>query len=147
MFKILPFLVLHVLSHLVAVLLLHIYSRSLPVAHAAVLEYLRVSAALYYYRLADEMSYTYMGIGMGGHWEVLVQQTLGECLLLVQYPVVVLVLVLSGVVAAGLRYCVLVYLVRAGTAGRDGADSGSATAQWVRAVADAMGTLANMLVD
>ena len=39
---------------------------------------------------------------------------LGECLLLVQYPVLMLVQVLSAVVTAGLRYCVLVCLVRAG---------------------------------
>ena len=39
---------------------------------------------------------------------------LGECLLLVQYPVLMLVLVLSAVVTAGLRYCVLVCLVSAG---------------------------------
>lgn len=114
MFKILPLLVLHVLSHLMAVLLLHIYSRSLPVAHTAALEYLRVSAVLYYYRLADEVSYTYAGVGVIRHWEAVVQQILGECLLLVQYPVVILILVLSVVITAGLRYCVLVCLVRAG---------------------------------
>lgn len=114
MFKILPLLVLHVLSHLVAVLLLHTYSRSLPVTHTVVLEYLRVSAVLYYYRLADEVSYIYAGVRVMHHWEAVVQQMLGECLLLVQYPVVILVLVLSAVVTAGLRYCVLVCLVRAG---------------------------------
>lgn len=114
MFKILPLLVLHVLSHLVAVLLLHTYSRSLPVPHTMVLKYLRVSAMLYYYRLADGVSYMYAGVGVLNHWEALVQQMLGEYLLLVQYPVVMLVLVLSAVIAAGLRYCVLVCLVREG---------------------------------
>jgi len=115
MFKILPLLVLHVLSHLVAVLLLHTYSRSLPVPNTImVLKYLRVSAMLYYYRLADGVSYMYAGVGVLNHWEALVQQMLGEYLLLVQYPVVIPVLVLSAVIAAGLRYCVLVCLVREG---------------------------------
>lgn len=114
MFKFLSLLVLHALSHLVAVLLLHTYSMSLPVTHTMVLEYLRVSAVLYYYRLAGTVSWAYMGVGVVRHWEVVVQQMLGECLLLVQYPEVMLVLVLSAVVTAGLRYCVLVCLVRAG---------------------------------
>ena len=56
----------------------------------------------------------YAGVGVLNHWEALVQQMLGEYLLLVQYPVVMLVLVLSAVIAAGLRYCVLVCLVREG---------------------------------
>ena len=46
MFKFLSLLVLHALSHLVAVLLLHTYSMSLPVTNTMVLEYLRVSAVL-----------------------------------------------------------------------------------------------------
>ena len=145
MFKILPLFVLHVLSQLVTVLLLHAYSRSLPIAHAAVLEYMRVSAVLYYYKLTDKVSCTYAGVGVRRHWEVITQQILGECLLLVQYPVVLLVLVLSAIIAAGLRYGVLICLVREGTAGRDGAGRNSATTQWVRAVADGMGMLANLL--
>ena len=63
MFKFLSLLVLHALSHLVAVLLLHTYSMSLPVTHTMVLEYLRVSAVLYYYRLAGTVSWAYMGGG------------------------------------------------------------------------------------
>ena len=141
MFKILPLLVLHVLSHLVAVLLLHTYSRSLSVAHAEVLKYLRVSAVLYYYKLADEVSYMYAGVGVVRHWEVSVQQMLGEYLLLVQYPAVVLILALSAVVGAALRYCVLLYLARVETAaGRE-----ATTAGWVHAVADGIDALANLL--
>ena len=145
-FKTFPFLVLHVVSHLVAVLLLRVCGGSLPVAHTAVLEYLRISAVLYYYRLADRVSCAYAGVGMVRHWEVVTQQILGECLLLVQYPVVLLVLVLSAIIAAGLRYGVLICLVREGTAGRDGAGRDSATAPWVRAVADGMSMLANLLL-
>ena len=141
MFKILPLLVLHVLSHLVAVLLLHTYSRSLPVPHTMVLKYLRVSAMLYYYRLADGVSCMYAGVGVLNHWEALVQQMLGEYLILMQYPAVVLVLVLSAVVGAALRYRVLLYLARVeATAGRE-----AVTAGWVHAVADGIDALANLL--
>ena len=77
MFKILPLLVLHVLSHLVAVLLLQACGGLMPVAHASVLEYMRVSAVLYYYRLVGKAAWAYIGVGVVRHWEVVAQQVVG----------------------------------------------------------------------
>lgn len=112
MFKILPLLVLHVLSHLVAVLLLQACGGLMPVAHASVLEYMRVSAVLYYYRLAGKVAWAYMGVGVVRHWEVVAQQVVGWCLLLVQYPVAWLWVLLAGGGVVIVRFWGLVWLLR-----------------------------------
>ena len=140
MFVILPVLTLHIVSHLLALLLLHIWRASIPADYVAVLKHLRVSAVLYYYRLANEVSWAYTGVGVVRHWEVSVQQMLGEYLILMQYPAVVLVLVLSAVVGALFRCCVLLYLARVKSA----AGMEAVTAGWVRAVVDSIGVLVKL---
>lgn len=84
----------------------------MPVAHASVLEYMRVSAVLYYYRLAGKVAWAYMGVGVVRHWEVVVQQVVGWCLLLVQYPAVWLWVLLAGGVVVMVRFWGLVWLLR-----------------------------------
>ena len=104
---------MHLVCYLAAILLLNTpgIARILDEDVISTLTYMRESAVLYAYQQAEKATTLYTCQPVA-HWETLLQGTMGGVLELTQDPVMIVLVVLASIIAAGIRYGLSLYALR-----------------------------------
>ncbi|OFQ33122.1 hypothetical protein HMPREF2942_00390 [Rothia sp. HMSC071C12] len=104
---------MHLVCYLAAILLLGIpgFARILNEDAVSTLTYMRESAVLYAYQQAEKAT-TFYACQPVAHWETILQGTMGGVLELAQDPVMIVLVVVASIIAAGIRYGLSLYALR-----------------------------------
>lgn len=104
---------MHLVCYLAAILLLNTLgiARILNEDAVSTLTYMRESAVLYAYQQAEKATILYACQPVA-HWETLLQGIMGAVFELAQDPVMIVLVVVASIIAAGIRYGLSLYALR-----------------------------------